>query len=1097
MLGNRSFTKKFAVGIVCLLGDACSGTPSSTCSTNSLAGSGSDPCATGGSSVGGASAAAGATATGGNSVTGGSNATGGATATTTGGTSAGGASAVVGAVTVDAGSYHTCATLSNGSVRCWGYNGYGALGDGTLSNRLSPVAVTNLTGAQSVTAGGWSSCALLSNGTVSCWGRNDKGQLGDGTTTNHSTFVATSSLSEATNVSSGDSHGCAVVTTDHAVRCWGDNTSYKLGTGTTADSKVPNSVLLLGMEAGATSVSVGEKHTCAVLLDKTVQCWGVGTYGQLGTFQPATNVNVPNVTGATAVAAGSMHSCALLEDHTVRCWGTGVLGQLGNGKLGLGTPAPVVGISNAVAITAGGAHTCALLDDGTARCWGNNGSGQLGDGTQVNQSSPVAVAGLSQVVGLSAGYSHTCAVLAEGTVKCWGSNVQGQLGDGTTTSRSTPQAVSGIPLSNGTSGTGGASGTGGTSSAGGKSATGGASSSTGGTGDNTGVSCSSCSSSLAICAADVPCIGCVDSESNGCAENANYQAVLSCLCGTAQRCDAVSSCPVPPPPPRLVAPVSANRQGPRPTLRVSMNPGADGTRVRLCRDRACASLVLELIGTTSLQASEALPPGSYFWNAVGRRQLQNGQWVEGTTRSATWEFNVGHASSSPLMGFGSLPDFDGDGRGDVAATNDFDDDNVMNPNAVTVFRVKSTSLASGEKYYGPESPISSSTVYFPYTFRNVGDVDGDGFVDAVTLANSSLTAPRIAYYRGSASGLKSPLFLQLSTNVNDHVNSMQWMGDVDGDGYADVAALFANSQRPSTSPYQLLLMRGSATGLLMPEAPISLDGLNYIAVRGLGDVNGDGFADVAVNTTATGAIRAFVFLGGAQGLPSTPSYTFPEVQKVTPLGDVDGDGYADTLMEVTRPNPYSGYSPSLTGYVVRGSNSLALDPLSTINYPQYFPNAGHYCSTGAGTCDTLGTFEPVGDVNGDGYADALVAGTVDPLPTRRVYLYLGSASGLGVDPVREFINPETPFIIYDTYYGETITGLGDINGDTFDDLGIVSGFIRKDSALSGTFPGLTPRLRIHTGSSAGPTLDPYYTISSNQNLNYNDDFGTNVCGIDG
>ena len=77
----------------------------------------------------------------------------------------------------------------------------------------------------------------------------------------------------------------------------------------------------------------------------------------------------------------------------------------------------------------------------------------------------------------------------------------------------------------------------------------------------------------------------------------------------------------------------------------------------------------------------------------------------------------------------------------------------------------------------------------------------------------------------------------------------------------------------------------------------------------------------------------------------------------------------------------------------------------------------------------------------------------------------------------------------------TITGFGDIDGDHIDDIGIVSGFIRKDS--SGTFPGLTPRLRIHAGTRAGPSIDPLYTISSNQNLNYNDDFGLRVCGLDG
>ena len=305
--------------------------------------------------------------------------------------------------------------------------------------------------------------------------------------------------------------------------------------------------------------------------DNTVRCWGNDDYHQLDFVTGATNV--------VAVAAGSIHTCALLADHTVQCWGVGLLGQIGNGALGVSYAATVLGITNADAIVAGGTHSCALLDDRTVRCWGNNGSGQLGDGSLVDQSSPVAVAGLSDVTAISAGYSHTCALLANGAVECWGSNIFGQLGDGTTVSRGTPWLVTGIPLgTGGTSGAGGTSSTGGTTGAGGTAPTGGA----GGTGGSTSNACGSCTSSLGICAADGTCARCVDSESVGCSTNANYQAVVTCLCGNAQRCAAVPSCSPPPLPP------SSSRPYPRTSRARSLLSRFNSTQQRMRAN--CASV---------------------------------------------------------------------------------------------------------------------------------------------------------------------------------------------------------------------------------------------------------------------------------------------------------------------------------------------------------------------------------------------------------------------------------------------------------------------------------------------------------------------------
>src|SRR2546426_691613 len=177
-----------------------------------------------------------------------------------------------------------------------------------------------------------------------------------------------------------------------------------------------------------------------------------------GTVAPTALAAGAGTTGAVAVAARGYHSCALLGDGTVWCWGRNSDGQLGVTPSGSqcpttpgffcsSTPVRATGITSAAAVIAGGYHTCALFGDGTAQCWGRNDDGQLGDGTFTSSSTPVRVGGLTGAAAVSAGILHTCALLANGTVKCWGAvgpnNDFGQLGNGATTGSSTPVTVTG------------------------------------------------------------------------------------------------------------------------------------------------------------------------------------------------------------------------------------------------------------------------------------------------------------------------------------------------------------------------------------------------------------------------------------------------------------------------------------------------------------------------------------------------------------------------------------------------------------------------------------------------------------------------------
>jgi alpha-tubulin suppressor-like RCC1 family protein len=346
-----------------------------------------------------------------------------------------------------------CAVLSSGGLKCWGNNGYGQLGDGTTTNRSTPVAVSGLSSGVtgiSVSIANSTTCAVLSTGAARCWGFNNYGQIGDGTTTNRSTPVAVSGLSSGVSaISAGNRFTCAVLSTG-AAKCWGGNGSGQLGDGTITDRTTP--VGVSGLSSGVSAIAAGGNHTCALLSTGAVKCWGQNSNGVLGdgtTTWSNFPVNVSGLSsGVSAISAGGQHTCALLSTGGVKCWGTNSSGQIGDGTItNSSTPVNVSGLSSGVtAISTGFSSSCALLSTGAVKCWGGNGSGQLGDGTTTNSSTPVDVSGLSSgVSAISAGYGNTCALLGGGVVKCWGSNYLGQLGDGTTTQRLTPTAVVGLP----------------------------------------------------------------------------------------------------------------------------------------------------------------------------------------------------------------------------------------------------------------------------------------------------------------------------------------------------------------------------------------------------------------------------------------------------------------------------------------------------------------------------------------------------------------------------------------------------------------------------------------------------------------------------
>ena len=334
------------------------------------------------------------------------------------------------AVAVGMGGNHACAVLDNGDLKCWGSDHSGQLGDGgsTNSNVYAPSS-TPIDLGQGRTAVAVSTmvstCAILDNGDLKCWGSDQSGQLGDGGTTHNS------------------------------------------GTWTTQPSSTP---VDLGQGRTAVAVSVGGSHVCAILDNGDLKCWGSDAYGQLGdggathngytmTTQPSsTPVDLGQGRTAVAVSAGNSHTCAILDNGDLKCWGWDRYGQLGDGGTShdsntkttqpSSTPVDLGQGRTAVAVSTWGDFTCAILDNGDLKCWGRDSWGQLGDGgadtdIYAPSSTPVDLGVGRTAVAVSAGAQHTCAILDNGDAKCWGYGVYGRLGNGGTTDQSSPVSVSG------------------------------------------------------------------------------------------------------------------------------------------------------------------------------------------------------------------------------------------------------------------------------------------------------------------------------------------------------------------------------------------------------------------------------------------------------------------------------------------------------------------------------------------------------------------------------------------------------------------------------------------------------------------------------
>lgn len=284
----------------------------------------------------------------------------------------------------------TCASFGDGTGKCWGYNSTSyTLGDGVTSTSPTAIIPTGFDAdiAQMV-AGYAHGCGLFADGSAKCWGYNLYGQLGNGTTTTSKTPVAVN-LTDITRLYAGYYTTCALK--GDAAYCWGYNTYGTVGDGTTTSKSTPTSVIA----SDVASLSAGYYHTCAVMTDGTAKCWGQNTSGEIGDGTGGTgaaNVTTPRsvvgiggtgtLSGVAEICTGYGTTCARLSDGRVACWGKNADGQLGVGDPSVtlsNQPKVVSGITSATALACGYKHACAVESDGAVKCWGDNAYGEIGN----------------------------------------------------------------------------------------------------------------------------------------------------------------------------------------------------------------------------------------------------------------------------------------------------------------------------------------------------------------------------------------------------------------------------------------------------------------------------------------------------------------------------------------------------------------------------------------------------------------------------------------------------------------------------------------------------------------------------------------------
>lgn len=473
---------------------------------------------------------------------------------------------------------------------------------------------------------------------------------------------------------------------------------------------------------------------------------------------------------------------------------------------------------------------------------------------------------------------------------------------------------------------------------------------------------------------------------------------------------------------RPIAPLPTSRVTvPTPTLRWRYGASADGATVTLCRDRLMTAGCVASGPTTqaSFAPAAALSRGVWYW----RLAWQAGGVPTGTS-GPVWQFTVPAraVASARDASWGSQSDIDGDGFADAVVGAPGEDGDL---GRVYVFRGSASGVQTTPD--APLMPPVGASRTFGTVVAGAGDMDGDGFADVAVAAGSLPSVGPMYLYLGGPSGLTAPpRAMPRPAGASELFAQIVPGGDLDGDGFADLAATTHDVTAP-TAPNRVWVLYGAPGGARGPWTEIAAAGVPADrfghTIASAGDMNGDGFADLAVSApnAAIAEGSVYLFFGSAAGVPATPSLTLVGPDgggadfgwSIVNVGDVNGDGFADLAVASDNNNGGTGLVSVYFGGAPAPDSSRDV----TVRGPD---------GAGAFFGEVLGG---AGDLDGNGYSDLAVRSRPIGQPPR-VHVYLANPFGFTATPLPPLVDPD----VTDASFGAPLAMNCDLDRDGADEL---------------------------------------------------------------